>query len=146
MGCHVCSLSRSLTFNLSFFAGPVKPIASFYQFCNGLQLNRVLPPGPRDYWAELAAEHKEAPSHQSWEYDADPFAARKSVAERQEKAAKKQEAQQSTNAPAPKSRPNLFDDSPEVKLSSELRGLVENAIKMVIIFSHFFCICRSHLY
>lgn len=79
-------------------------------------------------------------------YDTDPFAARKSVAERQERAAKKQEARQSANAPAPKSEANLFDGSPEVKLSSELRGLVENAIKMVIIFSHVFCICRSHLY
>ena len=79
-------------------------------------------------------------------YDADPFAARKSVVERQEKAAKKQEAQQSANAPTPNSRPNIFDGSPEVKLSSELRGIVENAIKMVITFSHFFCICRLHLY
>ena len=135
-----------MTFNVYFLAGPVKPIASFYQFCNGLQLNRVLPPGPRDYWAELAVEHKKAPSNQSWLYDADPFAARKSVAERQERAAKKQEAQQSANVPTPRSGPNRFDDSPEVKLSSELRGLVENAIKMVIIFSHFFCICLSHLY
>jgi hypothetical protein len=79
-------------------------------------------------------------------YDADPFSARKSVAERQERAAKKQEAQQPANVPTPRSGPNRFDDSPEVKLSSELRGLVENAIKMVIIFSHFFCICLSHLY
>ena len=79
-------------------------------------------------------------------YDADPFAARKSVAERQERAAKKRETQQSATAPAPRSEPNIFDNSPEVKLSSELRGLVENAIKMVIVFCHFTCIYRSHLY
>ncbi|KAH9964169.1 P-loop containing nucleoside triphosphate hydrolase protein [Russula dissimulans] len=105
---------------------------ALYRFCNGIQLNRVLPPGPRDYWAELAAEHRKVPSHQSWMYDADPFAARKSVAERQEKAAKKKEAQQSATAPASESKPDPFDDSPEVKLSSELRELVENAIKKAI--------------
>ena len=113
----------------------MKPIASFYQFCNGIQLNLVLPPGPRDYWASLAAEHKTAPSHQSWMYDADPFAARKSVADRQEKAAKKKEVQETANVPAPASQLDIFNGSPEVKLSSELRILVENAIKMVFIFS-----------
>ena len=122
---------------------PVKPIASFYQFCNGIQLNRVLPPGPRDYWVELAAEHKKVPSHQSWMYDADPFAARKSVADRQEKAAKKKEAQETTKTSASESKSSLFDDSPEVKLSSELRGLVENAIKMVFILKG--CLYIHHL-
>jgi ATP-dependent RNA helicase DHX57 len=116
----------------------LKPIMTFYQFSNGIQLNRVLPPGPRDYWAALAAEHKEAPSHQSWMYEADPFAAQKSVADRQEKVAKKREAQETAaNAPVPDSKPNIFDDSPEVKLSTELRSIVENAIKTVFIFSPF---------
>ena len=124
----------------------VKPIVSFYQFCNGIQLNRVLPPGPRDYWVELAAEHKKAPSHQNWMYDADPFAARKSVADRQEKAAKKKETQETAKTPAYVSKSDLFNDSPEVKLSSELRGLVEDAIKMVFIFSHRRCIHYLHLY
>lgn len=123
----------------------VKPIVSFYQFCNGIQLNRVLPPGPRDYWVELAAEHKNAPSHQSWMYDADPFAARKSVADRQEKAAKKKEAQETAKTPAYVSKPDLFNDSPEVKLSSELRGSVENAIKMVFIFNRRHCILYLRL-
>ncbi|KAF8481792.1 P-loop containing nucleoside triphosphate hydrolase protein [Russula ochroleuca] len=105
---------------------------ALYRFCNGIQLNLVLPPGPRDYWASLAAEHKKAPSHQSWMYDADPFAARKSVADRQEKAAKKKEAQETADAPASKSKIDVFGDSPEVKLSGELRSLVENAIKMAM--------------
>ena len=56
-----------------------------------MQLNRVLPPGPREYWNELAAEHKNAPEHTKWMYDTDPFAARKEVDERQAKAAKKRE-------------------------------------------------------
>ena len=109
---------------------------SFYQFCNGIQLNRVLPPGPREYWAELAAERKKAPSHQDWMYEADPFAARKSVEDRQEKAAKKkEEIQESATRHVPRTEHNPFDNSPEVKLSTELRELVENAIKTVLISS-----------
>jgi ATP-dependent RNA helicase DHX57 len=77
-------------------------------------------------------------------YDADPFAAKKAVAERQEKAAKKkEEARQTANAPATRSEPNIFNDSPEVKLSTELRGVVENAIKTVIIPSPFIRMCLS---
>ena len=125
-----------LLLSLYYVFEPVMPIASFYQFCNGIQLNRVLPPGPRDYWVELAAEQKSAPSHQSWMYDADPFAARKSVADRQEKAAKKKEVQETAKTSASESK---SDDSPEVKLSGELRGLVENAIKMVFIFNRRHC-------
>jgi ATP-dependent RNA helicase DHX57 len=108
----------------------------FYQFCNGIQLNRVLPPGPREYWVELAAEHKTAPSHQEWMYEADPFAARKSVEVRQEKAAKKkEEIQQAATRPVSRIESDPFDNSPEVKLSTELRELVENAIKTVLISS-----------
>jgi ATP-dependent RNA helicase DHX57 len=107
---------------------------SFYQFCNGIQLNSVFPPGPREYWAELVAEHKMAPSHQDWMYEADPFAARKSVEERQEKAAKKkEEIEQAATRPVPRTELDLFDDSPEVKSSAELRELVENAIKADLI-------------
>lgn len=110
---------------------------SFYQFCNGIQLNHVLPPGPRDYWAELAAERKKAPSHQDWMYEADPFAARKSVNERQEKAVKKkEEIEQAATRPVPRTEPDPFDDSPEVRLSAELRELVENAIKTVLTSSY----------
>ncbi|KAH8992445.1 P-loop containing nucleoside triphosphate hydrolase protein [Lactarius akahatsu] len=106
---------------------------ALYRFCNGIQLNRVLPPGPRDYWAELAVEHKNAPSHQEWMYEADPFAARKSVDDRQEKAAKKrEETQQASTRPVPQTDPGPFENSPEVKLSTELRELVENAIKTAI--------------
>ncbi len=69
-------------------------------------------------------------------YEADPFAARKSVNDRQEKAAKKKEdIQQAATRPVPQTGPDPFGNSPEVKLSTELRELVENAIKTVLIFS-----------
>lgn len=102
------------------------------QVCNGIQLDRVLPPGPRDYWKQLAAQHKAAPAHQSWMYEADPFAARKAVNERQEKAAQKQEE---ANRPEAHLRPiqqsSAFANAPEVKMASSLRDLIEDAVKKV---------------
>ena len=104
------------------------------QFCNGIQLDRVLPPGPRDYWKQLAAEHKAAPAHQSWMYEADPFAARKAVNERQEKAAQKNEE---VNRPEGHSRPiqqsSEFVSAPEVKMASSIRDFIEDAVKKVTI-------------
>lgn len=106
-----------------------------HQFCNGIQLNRVLPPGPREYWVELAAEHKNVPEHQKWMYDADPFAARREVDERQAKAAKKKEASNqgegtshSISAPSPE-----FVNAPEAKMASSLRDFVEDAVKKAIL-------------
>ncbi|EGO02407.1 hypothetical protein SERLA73DRAFT_120997 [Serpula lacrymans var. lacrymans S7.3] len=107
---------------------------ALYRFCNNIQLNRVLPPAPRDYWNELAAEHKAAPEHQQWMYDTDPFAARKQVDERQAKAVQKREAGASSglqNAAGP----NEFSRAPEVKMASSLRDLVEDAVKRATSFS-----------
>jgi ATP-dependent RNA helicase DHX57 len=108
-------------------------LCDFYQFCNGIQLNRVLPPGPRDYWNELAAEHKTAPEHMKWMYDPDPFAARLLVNERQAKAARKrEETSQGPSDPARNtSVSNQFSHVPEVKMASGLRELVDDAIKKV---------------
>ncbi|PIL31325.1 hypothetical protein GSI_06023 [Ganoderma sinense ZZ0214-1] len=106
---------------------------AMYRFCNGIQLDRVLPPGPRDYWKQLATEHKAAPAHQSWMYEADPFAARKAVSDRQEKAAQKKEE---ANRPEGHSRPiqqsSEFASAPEVKMASSLRDFIEDAVKKEI--------------
>ncbi|KAG1757846.1 P-loop containing nucleoside triphosphate hydrolase protein [Suillus lakei] len=100
---------------------------ALYRFCNGLQLNRVLPPGPRDYWTELAAEHKNAPEHMRWMYDADPFAARRAVDERQAKAA--QNRQQGNSKESLMQGSREFAHSPEVRMTTELRDLVEDVVK-----------------
>ncbi|KAI1793062.1 P-loop containing nucleoside triphosphate hydrolase protein [Ganoderma leucocontextum] len=103
---------------------------ALYRFCNGIQLDRVLPPGPRDYWKQLATEHKVAPAHQSWMYEADPFAARKVVSERQEKATQKREE---ASRPEAHSRPiqqsSEFANAPEVKMASSLRDFIEDTVK-----------------
>lgn len=100
------------------------------QFCNGIQLNRVLPPGPRDYWVELAAEHKNAPEHMKWMYDADPFAARRAVDERQAKAA--QNRQQGNSKVSTTHASQEFARAPEVRMAVELRDMVEDVVKKVI--------------
>lgn len=110
-----------------------------HQFCNSIQLNRVLPPGPRDYWNELAEEHKKAPEHQKWMYEADPFAARKAVDDRQEAAAKKREqkSQPTTDRGVAKTSPE-FANAPEAKMASGLRDLVEDCIKQVRLNRNYF--------
>lgn len=106
----------------------------WHQFCNSIQLHLVLPPGPRDYWNELAAEHKNAPEHMKWMYSADPFAARREVDDRQAKSAKKREEPTETvDTRGPKDLPASaeFSQAPEVKMASSLRELVEDAVKKV---------------
>ncbi|OJA10313.1 hypothetical protein AZE42_05191 [Rhizopogon vesiculosus] len=100
---------------------------ALYRFCNGIQLNRVLPPGPRDYWAELAAEHKNAPEHMKWMYDADPFTARRAVDERQAKAA--QSRQQGSSKDSMMQASQEFAHAPEVRMAIELRDMVEDVVK-----------------
>ncbi|KAL1683937.1 P-loop containing nucleoside triphosphate hydrolase protein [Schizophyllum commune] len=107
---------------------------ALYRFCNGIQLNRVLPPGPRDYWNTLVAEHKAAPEHQQWMYSDDPFKAKKEVEERQAKANEKRAAAANSADDAGSSRhggSSAIDDNriPEVAMVASLRELVEDAVK-----------------
>ncbi|KAF5352726.1 hypothetical protein D9756_005876 [Leucocoprinus leucothites] len=104
---------------------------ALYRFCNGFQLNRTLPPGPRDYWNELAVEHKNAADHLSWMYAADPFVAFQEVKARQEKAAQRKEAAKNPTNDFRQSSPvsSPFKDSPEVVMATSLREEVEEAIK-----------------
>ncbi|KAI0778819.1 P-loop containing nucleoside triphosphate hydrolase protein [Trametes elegans] len=103
---------------------------ALYRFCNGIQLNRVLPPGPREYWNQLAAEHKAAPEHQNWMYDADPFSARKTVTERQEKAAKKKDdVSRGEGSSKPGQVSPEYANAPEAKMATSLREFVEDAVK-----------------
>ncbi|KAJ7246262.1 P-loop containing nucleoside triphosphate hydrolase protein [Mycena haematopus] len=115
---------------------------ALYRF-NAVQLNRVLPPGPRQYWNTLAIEHNNVPEHQKWMYNPDPFAARKEVEQRQVQALNKRRDQL---APAESSevgswgsdpRPNHvvskeFADAPEVRMAGAIRDLAEDAIKQAI--------------
>ncbi|KAG8960615.1 hypothetical protein FRC03_006323 [Tulasnella sp. 419] len=116
---------------------------ALYRFANNIQLNLVLPPEPRKYWMQLAEEHKKAPDHQAWQYSTDPFAARKEVYERQQKAAEKrrlqeQEPESSGLEEAGFSRKNVqqatkeYEKAPEVMMASSLREMVESTIKKMM--------------
>ncbi|KAJ7170133.1 P-loop containing nucleoside triphosphate hydrolase protein [Mycena filopes] len=103
------------------------------------RLNRVLPPGPRQYWDTLAAEHNNCPEHQKWMYNADPFAARKEVEQRQAQANKKREEPTPADASSRSSEPRRtaaasgeFAQAPEVKMAGALRDLAEDAIKQAL--------------
>jgi ATP-dependent RNA helicase DHX57 len=92
----------------------------------------VLPPGPREYWKQLEAEHKNIPEHQQWEYESDPFAARKAVDARQAKALKaKQEQEEALAGGRKREKPvvNEFTKAPEVKMAQSLRDMTESAVK-----------------
>ncbi|KAE9409120.1 P-loop containing nucleoside triphosphate hydrolase protein [Gymnopus androsaceus JB14] len=105
-----------------------------HRFCNGLQLNRVLPRGPAEYWNDLAAEHKQVPEHMKWMYEADPFAARKQVNERQARAAEKHAQKTVESSSGNTRKSNLpvtseFSQAPEVRMAAALRDQVEEAVK-----------------
>ncbi|KAJ7109956.1 P-loop containing nucleoside triphosphate hydrolase protein [Mycena epipterygia] len=118
---------------------------ALYRFCNGIQLNRILPPGPRQYWDTLATEHSNSPAHQKWMYEADPFAARKEVEQRQAQVISKRRDETNVQAPGesveatlrgseprPKAASGEFAQAPEVKMAGALRDLAEDAIKQAI--------------
>jgi ATP-dependent RNA helicase DHX57 len=66
-------------------------------------------------------------------YQADPFAARKEVDERQARAAQKGRETSDGNAVDLRSQPvsNEYSQAPEVKMASGLREMVEDTIKKV---------------
>jgi ATP-dependent RNA helicase DHX57 len=95
----------------------------------------VLPPGPREYWNQLAQEHQTVPEHQQWMYDSDPFRARKMVDERQAKVAKAQAEEDARARKRDKPVKNEFTDAPEVRMAISLREKTEEAIKLVRIYT-----------
>lgn len=72
------------------------------------------------------------PEHQKWMYESDPFAARKAVSERQEKAAKVKEETTSSDTRGTSGTSPEFANAPEAKMASSLRDLVEDSIKKVL--------------
>lgn len=102
---------------------------ALYRFSNNLQLHRLLPPGPREYWAQLEEDRKKAPEHLAWQYEPDPFAAQKEVKARQDAALQRRKKKELG--------PNKQDMDPamgrifEVRMAGSVREMVENVIKEV---------------
>ncbi|KAH7100130.1 P-loop containing nucleoside triphosphate hydrolase protein [Auriculariales sp. MPI-PUGE-AT-0066] len=108
---------------------------ALYRVSNNLQLDRILPPGPREYWKQLATEHKAAAPHLSWMYEQDPWAAKRSVEERQAKAATKREEVQAEPqvSPEEKKAAREFQHAVEVRMAPAMRDMVEKVIKEAVL-------------
>ena len=98
----------------------------------------TLPPSIRPYWSTLTAEKASAPPHQAWQWNADPFAAKKEVEERQNKKKDKEEkandqAKSGTSTPRSNVAPGgrEWEGVPEVRMAPGLRETVEGVVRKV---------------
>jgi ATP-dependent RNA helicase DHX57 len=103
----------------------------------------VLPPSIRPYWSTLLAEKAAAPAHRDWEWNPDPFAAKKEVETRQEKRREKESKMERdetvqgrvavgsglTNGHGGGERG--WKNVPEVKMTQTQREVVEEIIRRV---------------
>ncbi|BEJ12269.1 hypothetical protein CspHIS471_0207290 [Cutaneotrichosporon sp. HIS471] len=120
---------------------------ALFRFCSHLPMAMTLPPTIRPYWSELLAEKGSAPAHREWEWNADPFAAKKEVEERQSKKADKERAVEESKAEArgergsgrstpaaPDGRKHgrAWEEAPEVRMAPALREMVEGVVKKMM--------------
>lgn len=89
----------------------------------------MLPPGPREYWAQLEEDRKKAPEHLAWQYKPDPFAAQKEVKARQEAALQRRKKKEV--GPSEQDNNPTMGSIPEVRMAASVREMVENVIKEV---------------
>lgn len=100
----------------------------------------TLPPSIRPYWTTLTAEKAAAPEHRAWEWNPDPFAAKKEVESRQTKRKEKEE-KVASGAATPNERSNgnggsgpggkMWEGVPEVRMAPALREMVEGVVRKV---------------
>ncbi|OCF55941.1 ATP-dependent RNA helicase A [Kwoniella mangroviensis CBS 10435] len=121
---------------------------ALFRFCSHLPMAMTLPPSIRPYWSTLTAEKAAAPPHRSWEYDPDPFAAKKEVEDRQNKKKDKEAAREAevdcrSAGPSGRGTPvareanqggggTAWDRAPEVKMASSLRETVEATVRKMM--------------
>ncbi|WVQ98990.1 hypothetical protein IAU59_006122 [Kwoniella sp. CBS 9459] len=125
---------------------------ALFRFCSHLPMAMTLPPSIRPYWSTLTAEKAAAPAHRAWEYNADPFAAKKEVEDRQTKKKDKEvavkEAEENgfgggggsgkSGRGTPAKEANKggggreWERAPEVKMASSLREMVEGTVRKMM--------------
>jgi ATP-dependent RNA helicase DHX57 len=105
---------------------------ALHRFCSGLSIHRLLPPTHQTYWADLDALRKScSPDTQLYDYAPDPFLAieARAKAERAREKAAKDESDRKQKETERSERP--WEAFPEVRMSTEVRTLVEELIKSV---------------
>lgn len=110
---------------------------ALFRLFNHLSLNLALPPGPREYWVKCEEYKKQAPGHQDWMWEADPFEA---AAKREMEKVKKEQARQAAAEAESrgevgvvngKSKPlsKAWAEAKEVRLAGKLREKIEATIR-----------------
>ncbi|WVN86613.1 uncharacterized protein L203_101781 [Cryptococcus depauperatus CBS 7841] len=127
-------------------------VYALFRFCSHLPMAMTLPPSIRPYWSELIADKAIAPPHRAWEFDPDPFAAKKEVTSRQEKRREREEQQgQSAMAgvnggghdngkamlitagkESKGGSGKQWESAPEVKMAANLREMVEGTVRKMM--------------
>ncbi|ODN98303.1 ATP-dependent RNA helicase A [Cryptococcus wingfieldii CBS 7118] len=121
---------------------------ALFRFCSNLPMAMTLPPSIRPYWSTLTADKAASPPHRAWEFNPDPFAAKKEVSDRQNKRQEKEEektkaaesgsgAGSGRNTPAVRQeakggRGAAWDNAPEVKMAAALREMVEGTVRKMM--------------
>lgn len=117
---------------------------ALFRFCSHLPMAMTLPPVIRPFWSELLADKAAAPPHREWEWNPDPFAAKKEVEDRQSKKKDKDEKAAAVaegggggsgrNTPGPsdgRKHGRAWEEAPEVRMAPALREMVEGVVKKV---------------
>ena len=119
-----------------------------FRFCSHLPMAMTLPPSIRPYWSTLTAEKAATPPHRAWEWNSDPFVAKKEVEDRQSKKKDKEKAAEEANGESASGRstprPNgvngsvgaggggrEWENAPEVRMAPTLRESVEGTVRRV---------------
>jgi ATP-dependent RNA helicase DHX57 len=107
-----------------------------------MPLAMVLPPSVRPYWSTFLAEKAAAPAHRDWEWNPDPFAAKKEVETRQEKKREKENKMERDETVQGRVAVGSgitnghggergWKNVPEVKMTQTQREVVEEIIRRV---------------
>ncbi|ORY29995.1 P-loop containing nucleoside triphosphate hydrolase protein [Naematelia encephala] len=123
---------------------------ALFRFCSQLPMAMTLPPVIRPYWSELTADKAIAPPHRAWEWDPDPFKAKKEVedrqAKREEKKAIKEENGGASGSGSGRATPigagaglngvggggKYWEGVPEVRMAPGLREMVEGTVRKMM--------------
>lgn len=101
-----------------------------FRMFNHLSMNRMLPAGPREYWAELEKVKAASAPHESYKWEPDPFEAmQKRDAEREARKKEREVKEAERNDPTKRPMSKAWHRALEVRMAPALRELVEATIR-----------------
>ena len=101
-----------------------------FRLYNHLSMNRMLPPGPREYWLELEKVKAQSPASDGYKWEPDPFdALQKRDAEREARKKEHEAREAQRNDPTQRPMSKVWQRALEVRMAPALRELVEATIR-----------------